>query len=562
MIEWQSPGASVGPTGPCPNCGSAAPRPRVLRASLPSGDWVRLHACPDCGAHAFEGPMAGAYDDMPAGGTDALAFYLQQGANIGGMALRLMGLGRPAGTQYLEVGCGFGLSLDFARRILGWRVLGLDPSPFAVAGREQLGLPIESRFLRADDLDRESADVIHASEFIEHMADPVAMLTTLRQALRPGGTLLLTTPAAEMIRPDTGEGLLVPLLSAGWHLVIHTAGSLEWALRRAGFSHVEVVRHGAQLVAVAGDAAPAGATAVGRDPYVEWLRQLSYAAPAGSDLGLGAMARLYRELTIAQAPEAEAVWQSLDGACSLRFGQGLKAAVAAPEDQPGLAALTAREPLGLAGIALARGWQCRQAGQPAEAWFRGAIAAAGRLRGALRRVGADDGDAEDVAHAAEAELIRLAAAAADPGVAARIIALRAAGGAGHADAITGDCFVTMVNSGALEEAQALRQAAHELISDAALTRAEASIMYCAATLELQLPGGDREAASAWLGRLRSRILASPAVAPDLYWPAVDAQMLCARQLGRADQVPGLSAAADAAARGAGLPPRAAGSTGS
>ncbi len=554
MIEWQTPGTPAEPVAPCPNCGNAAPRPMILRVSLPSGEWVRLRACPACGAHAFEGPMAGAYDDMPAGGTDALAFYLQQGANIGGMALRLLALGRPAGTQYLEVGCGFGLSLDFARRILGWQVLGLDPSPFAVEGRAQLDLPIESRFLAADDLDQASADVIHASEFIEHIADPVAMLTTLRQALRPGGTLLLTTPAAEMIRPDTGEGLLVPLLSAGWHLVIHTAGSLEWALRQAGFADARVVRHGAQLVAVAGDAATANGAPVERVAYVEWLGQLAGVAPAGSDLGLGAMARLYREQVIAQSPDSEAAWGALDAACVGRYGRPLAALLTPREGDADLTTLTAREPLGMAGIALARGWQCHHAGQPARPWFLGAIAAAARLRGALRAIGADDGDAEDIAHAAEAELIRLAAAGREP-VVARLAALRAAGGASHADAIAADCFVTLVNAGALAEAAVLRPQLAGLFVGGALTRAEASVMFCAAALDLQLPDGDRLAAMEGLARLRGRLLSSPGVADDLYWPAVESELLGCRLLDRADEQEGILSAAAEAAASAGLPGR-------
>ena len=397
MIEWQT-GVSESASG-CPICGDLRPRRRVLHSPLPSGEQVRLNECPGCGAHLFEGPMAGAYDQTPAGATDALAFYLQQGANIGGMASRLAALGRPPGTRYLEVGCGYGLSLDFARRMLGWDVKGLDPSPFAAAGREQLGLPIESRFLGTEGLDHESADVIYASEFIEHVADPVGMLVMLRQALRPHGTLLLTTPAAEMIRPDTGDGLLVPLLSAGWHLVIHTVRSLERALRQAGFAAVQVDRQGAQLVAVAGDTAWRPQE-VGRELYVEWLRQTGMQAPAGSDLGLGAMARRFRESVIAATPEADTDWAALEGACAGRYGRSLETMARSPLGLPGLEELVRREPLGLAGVALARGWQCLRAGQPAAPWFQGAIAAAARLRGALREIGSDDGDAEDVAHSA------------------------------------------------------------------------------------------------------------------------------------------------------------------
>lgn len=554
----------------CPNCHRDTERQLILSAPVGAAR-VRLFACQACSAHYFEGPMAGAYSDLPAGGSDALAFYLQQGANIGGMAMRLQALGRPPGTAFLEVGCGFGLSLDFARRILGWQVRGLDPSPFAIAGREQLGLPIESRYLEANGLDHASADVIHASEFIEHMADPVPMLATLRQALRPGGTLLLTTPAAEMIRPDTGDGLLVPLLSAGWHLVIQTAESLAWALREAGFETVSVLREGAQLVAMAGrlpDAALADATF--RPQYREWLWQVAEAVPAQSDLGFGARARLYRELVIAGLAEADEVWQALDGAARGRWGHGLESLAAAPMDAPGLSALVAREPLGLAGILLARGWVQKRAGEASQPLFEGAIAAAGRLRAALRGVGADDGDAEDVAFAAQAELILLAVARGEGGIAARLEALREAGGRRHADDIAPTCFITLVNHAAFAQAQRLGGIVQSVLANLReatrpLTRADASVVYCAAAMEMQTDGGQPALAITWLEQLRGRILRShrssgrsgDATGTDLYWPAVDAEMLGWRLLGQPKAAVQVAAEAERAAREARFPARAA-----
>jgi len=581
MIEWYSrlgsthrlstagEKSSIAPAI-CPNCRRDGERQLILSAPVDASR-VRLFACQACGAHYFEGPMAGAYSDLPAGGAHALAFYLQQGANIGGMAMRLQALGRAPGTTFLEVGCGFGLSLDFARRMLGWQVRGLDPSPFAIAGCEQLGLPIENRYLEANGLDHASADVIHASEFIEHMADPVPMLATLRQALRPGGTLLLTTPAAEMIRPETGDGLLVPLLSAGWHLVIQTAESLAWALREAGFKTVSVLREGAQLVAMAGrlpDAAPADAAF--RPQYCEWLRQVAKAVPAQSDLGFGAGARLYRELVIAGLAEADEVWQALNGAAQGRWGHGLESMAAAPVDALSLGALVGREPLGLAGILLARGWAQKRAGEAPQALFEGAIAAAGRLRAALRGVGADDGDAEDVAFAAQAELILLAVARGEGGIAARLEALREAGGRRHADDITPTCFVTLVNHAAFEQAKRLSSVVRSVLTNLReasrpLTRADASVVYCAATMEMQTRGGQTALAITWLVQLRGRILGShrvsgpngAAAGTDLYWPAVDAEMLGWRLLGQDKAAVQIAAEAELAAQEARFPARAA-----
>lgn len=580
MFEWHSSAPSVSPgaralahgaagRAPCPNCHREKERRLVLSAPV-NACKVQLFVCEGCGAHCFEGPVAGTYSDLPAGGTDALAFYLQQGANIGGMALRLEALGRGPGTTFLEVGCGFGLSLDFARRMLGWQVRGLDPSPFATAGRDQLGVPIESRHLEANGLDHACADVIHASEFIEHVADPVQMLATLRQALRPGGTLLLTTPAAEMIRPDTGDGLLVPLLSPGWHLVIQSAKSLRWALREAGFETVSVVREGAQLVAMAGrlpDAAAPDTTS--RVRYREWLRRVAETVGAGSDLGFGVRTRLYRELVTAGLPEADEVWTTLDAAAEARWGNRLERLGAAPEDTLRLDALVMREPLGLAGLLLARGWAQKRTGKPPQALFEGAIRGAGRLRAALRDVGADDGDAEDLAFAAEAELILIAAERSEDGIATRLRALREAGGRRHADTSAATCFIALVNQAAFDQAQQLGGVARSVIAKlreraGPLTWADASVVYCASAMEMQVEGGRPALAVTWLGELRARILhhhqssgphgAAPGT--DLFWPAVDAEMLGWRLQGQHGTALQVAADAERAARQARFPARA------
>jgi hypothetical protein len=353
--------------------------------------------------------------------------------------------------------------------------------------------------------------------------------------------------------------------------VIQTAESLAWALREAGFETVSVLREGAQLVAMAGRLPDAALPdAAFRPQYREWLRQVAQAVPAQSDLGFGAHARLYRELVIAGLAEADEVWQSLDGAARARWGHGLESLAAAPMDTPSLGALVAREPLGLAGILLARGWAQKRAGEAPQALFDGAIAAGGRLRAALRGVGADDGDAEDVAFAAQAELILLAVARGEGGIAARLDALREAGGQRHADDIAPTCFITLVNHAAFAQARRLSGIVQSVLvtmreASQPLTRADASVVYCAAAMEMQTDGGQPALAITWLEQLRRRILKSHrpsggdgiAAGTDLYWPAVDAEMLGWRLLGLDKVAVQVAAEAERAAQEARFPARAA-----
>lgn len=547
----------------CPNCTANIARCPVLEAAGPGGQSLPLLTCTTCGAHFFENLTVGDYANDPPGGGAALAFYLQQGANMGGMAVRLAALGRPPGTRYLEIGCGFGLGLDIARRTLGWEVIGLDPSPFAAAGCDLLGLPIEPRYLLPDDPLAESFDVVHASEVLEHVADPLAMLHTLHRALRADGTLVLTTPAAELIVPETGEGLLIPLLSPGWHMVIQTAASLEMLLRRAGFATVRVTREGAQLIAIAGTA-PRG-TEGDRGPYLAWLAAASAAVPAGSDLGLGLRARLYRERSATgDIPSGAIAWADLDTAILARFGRGIEGFSTEPATLT-LDALVVREPLCLAGVLLHRGLEALQRDEPADHLLTGAIAAAGRLRAALRAIGSDDGDAEEVAFAATKELIVSAAVRGDDGIADRIEAMIAAGGLRHAQIAARRCFVALVNRGALDDARRIDTAMPPdwcAISDTApIHHGEASIVYCRAVMELQLPDGHRRDAVEWLLTLRAALLRGFAAgdttpATILYWAATEAAALGLRLADEEDAAAALLSQAQAeVAHLAGFPSR-------
>jgi SAM-dependent methyltransferase len=529
----------------------------------PDGAVLHLLACEACGANFFEDLTIGNYADDPPGRGAALAFYLQQGANMGGMAVRLASLGRPPGTRYLEIGCGFGIGLDIAQRGLGWVVKGLDPSPFAAAGREQLGLPIEPRYLLPDDPLAESFDVVHASEVLEHVADPLAMLRTLHRALRADGTLVLTTPAAELIVPETSEGLLIPLLSPGWHVVIQTAESLRMLLHRAGFTAVQVRRDGAQLIAIAGTA-PRDIEGE-RGPYIAWLAAASKAVPANSDLGLGLRARLYRERSAAgDMPAAAIAWADLDAAILSRFGCGIEGFSMEPTTLT-LSALSAREPLCLGGILLHRGLEALQRCEPADQLLTGAVAAAQRLRTALQSIGSDDGDAEEVAFVALREQIVIAASRGEQGVADRIEALIAAGAMRHAEAAARRSFVALVNRGALEEARRIDAAMPPTWCNISHTdpiqHAEASLVYCRAVMELQLPGGRRRDAVEWLRALHVGLLSGftagdATTAAILYWPTIDAAALGLRMEGKGDAAAALLRDAEAQAEAlTDFPPR-------
>jgi SAM-dependent methyltransferase len=81
-------------------------------------------------------------------------------------------------------------------RDLGWKVRGLEPDAQAVSVARAHGLDVIEGTVESSLRDRDAYDVITMSHVIEHVVDPAQVLTVVRDALRPGGTLLLITPNA------------------------------------------------------------------------------------------------------------------------------------------------------------------------------------------------------------------------------------------------------------------------------------------------------------------------------------------------------------------------------
>ena len=100
--------------------------------------------------------------------------------------------------RLLEVGCGYGLLLDEARR-RGYEVEGVELSAAAVRyARERFGLPVEEIALEDAALAAQASDKrydsVLAVDILEHLDDPVLAIERLCALLAPGGALLITTP--------------------------------------------------------------------------------------------------------------------------------------------------------------------------------------------------------------------------------------------------------------------------------------------------------------------------------------------------------------------------------
>jgi 2-polyprenyl-6-hydroxyphenyl methylase/3-demethylubiquinone-9 3-methyltransferase len=101
----------------------------------------------------------------------------------------------PSGALLLDVACGGGLlAPHVAAR--GYRHVGVDLSPTAVAVAQQHGVVAVRGDVRRLPVADCSADVVVAGECLEHVPDLPVVVAEICRVLKPGGTLVIDTIAS------------------------------------------------------------------------------------------------------------------------------------------------------------------------------------------------------------------------------------------------------------------------------------------------------------------------------------------------------------------------------
>lgn len=136
-----------------------------------------------CGAH---GPNA--YMDLAARGN---AERIRGARRLDALIEKYV----PERGRLIEVGCGPGLLLSEMRK-LGWKVQGLEISEYAARfARSELGIDVATASIEVSSISPASTEVVFMGDVLEHLADPLAALRSVRKWLVPGGIVVIAVPS-------------------------------------------------------------------------------------------------------------------------------------------------------------------------------------------------------------------------------------------------------------------------------------------------------------------------------------------------------------------------------
>ena len=131
----------------------------------------------------------------------------------------------PPGSRVLDFGCGRGKFLDVLKPC-GWLTYGIEPATDVAFTRHQRldAIPAEPTF-----------DLVIAHHVLEHVSDPLGLLTQFAAAARLGGYLLVAVPRLDTLPVHRDLRYVVSRV----HVRSYTSTCMDGLLRRAGWQPVE-----------------------------------------------------------------------------------------------------------------------------------------------------------------------------------------------------------------------------------------------------------------------------------------------------------------------------------
>ncbi len=229
----------------CPICGSTALQ--AMLAYAPSAKFNLLRAtclretgCKTCGI-VFQDPMPSQeqldsyYAEDTGWETQCSTRNTSDSAQLSQRLYRLLAkeLSNEQGMQrgrVFDFGCGYGSFLDSFKEA-GWQTYGFEPGPQGRQAAERNHHMFDSPPETGD------FDLVVIRHVIEHLREPLKILTELRRLIRPGGFAYVGVPDLGRLR----EHRNLQNIFNGAHVFAFTSGSLANMLYLAGYSNTRTL---------------------------------------------------------------------------------------------------------------------------------------------------------------------------------------------------------------------------------------------------------------------------------------------------------------------------------
>ena len=149
----------------------------------------------------------------------------------------------PPGGRIAEVGCGYGVMLGFLRR-RGFQTQGCELSQKAVDFCRAKGLDVVLGQSPGIQLERGRFDAAMSLQVIEHVANPLLLVSEMMELVRPGGAIVIVTEDAFNAQHYWNRaraimtGNIPPFRSSTDHTFVFNSDNLTRLMSTAGCRHV------------------------------------------------------------------------------------------------------------------------------------------------------------------------------------------------------------------------------------------------------------------------------------------------------------------------------------